>query len=100
MIEESIKNILLEIEKDGALDSDGELREGLRNTPKRVVESWKELYSGYGKDPKETLDATFNGEGYDGIVLLKMLNFTLLVNIICYLSQVKLMLLISQLKGL
>ena len=75
MIEESIKNILLEIEKDGALDSDGELREGLRNTPKRVVESWKELYSGYGKDPKETLDATFNGEGYDGIVLLRDIEF-------------------------
>ena len=69
MIEESIKKILLEIEEDAALDGNGELREGLRNTPKRVVESWKELYSGYKKDPKKTLDATFNGEGYDGIVL-------------------------------
>ena len=47
MIEESIKNILLEIESDAALDGNGELREGLKNTPKRVVESWKELYSGY-----------------------------------------------------
>ena len=75
MIEESIKNILLEIESDAALDGNGELREGLKNTPKRVVESWKELYSGYGKDPKETLDATFNGEGYDGIVLLKNVEF-------------------------
>ena len=46
MIEESIKNILLEIEEDAALDGSGELREGLKNTPKRVAESWKELYSG------------------------------------------------------
>ena len=75
MIEESIKKILLEIEEDAALDGNGELREGLRNTPKRVVESWKELYSGYKKDPKKTLDATFNGEGYDGIVLLKDIEF-------------------------
>ena len=51
------------------------LREGLKNTPKRVVESWKELYSGYNQDPKEILDATFNGEGYDGIVLLKDIEF-------------------------
>ena len=75
MIEESIKNILLEIEEDAALDGSGELREGLKNTPKRVAESWKELYSGYKLDPKETLNATFNGEGYDGIVLLKDIEF-------------------------
>ena len=75
MIEESIKKVLLEIEGDAALDGNGELREGLRNTPKRVVESWKELYSGYNQDPKETLNATFNGEGYDGIVLLKDIEF-------------------------
>jgi len=75
MIEESIRNILLEIENDNAVDDNGELREGLRNTPKRVVDSWKELYSGYNQDPKETLNATFNGEGYDGIVLLKDIDF-------------------------
>ena len=75
MIEESIKNILLEIESDAALDGKGELREGLKNTPKRVVESWKELYSGYSQNPEETLNATFNGEGYDGIVLLKDIEF-------------------------
>ncbi len=75
MIEESIKKILLEIEKDNAVDSNGELREGLKNTPKRVVDSWKELYSGYDKDPKKALNSTFNGEGYDGIVLLKDIEF-------------------------
>ena len=75
MSEEAIKQILLDIEKECAVDGNGELREGLRNTPKRVVESWAELYSGYMQDPKETLNATFNGEGYDGIVLLKDIEF-------------------------
>ena len=75
MSEEAIKQILLEIEKENAVDENGELREGLRNTPKRVVESWAELYSGYKQNPKETLNATFNGEGYDGIVLLKDIEF-------------------------
>ena len=55
MSEEAIKQILLEIEKENAVDETGELREGLRNTPKRVVESWAELYSGYKQNPKETL---------------------------------------------
>ena len=75
MSEEAIKQILLKIEKGHAVDDNGELREGLRNTPKRVVESWTELYSGYEQNPKETLNATFNGEGYDGIVLLKDIEF-------------------------
>ena len=34
MIEESIKNILLEIEEDAALDGSGELREGSRTHQK------------------------------------------------------------------
>jgi len=28
-------------------------REGLLDTPKRVIESWRELFSGYGEDPSE-----------------------------------------------
>jgi len=66
-----VKGILEHIEPD---QKNG-LREGLKNTPKRVVESWDEIYSGYNKNPKEILDATFNGEGYDGIVLLKDVEF-------------------------
>ena len=62
-----VKGILEHIEQDQKKG----LREGLKNTPKRVVESWDEMYSGYNKNPKEILDATFNGEGYDGIVLVK-----------------------------
>ena len=66
-----VKGILEHIEPDQKKG----LREGLKNTPKRVVESWDEIYSGYNKNPKEILNATFNGEGYDGIVLLKDIEF-------------------------
>ena len=34
-----------------------------------------EIFSGYQEDPSEILDSTFNGEGYDGIVLLKNIEF-------------------------
>ena len=43
---------------------DGELREGLERTPERVIESYKEIYSGYDDDAQEILSATFNSEGY------------------------------------
>ena len=46
-------------------------REGLIDTPKRVVESFDEIFSGYGMDSAQVLSSTFNGEGYDGIVLLR-----------------------------
>jgi len=72
--EELIKEILEIIEGDSAYDGE-ELREGLKNTPKRVVKSWKELYAGYSQNPKDVLNATFNGEGYDGIVLLRDIEF-------------------------
>ena len=69
--ENLVRGIIEHIEPD----QKGDLREGLKNTPSRVVESWKELYSGYDKNPKEALNSTFNGEGYDGIVLLKDIEF-------------------------
>jgi len=45
-------------------------REGLLDTPKRVVKSWKELFSGYGKDPKDIL-TTFADGACDEMVILK-----------------------------
>ena len=51
-------------------------REGLLDTPKRVVESWNEIFAGYNMDASELLQATFNAEGYDGIVLLRNIEFT------------------------
>lgn len=47
-------------------------REGLLETPKRVVKSYEEFYEGYEKDPKEILSKVFEEiEGYDEIVLVK-----------------------------
>ena len=50
-------------------------REGLIDTPSRVVNSWKEIFSGYSEDPEEVLSSTFNAEDYDGIVLLRDIEF-------------------------
>lgn len=50
-------------------------REGLLDTPDRVIDSWDEIFSGYEMDPEAILSSTFNGEGYDGIVLLKDISF-------------------------
>ena len=49
----------------------GPLREGLVDTPRRVIDAYEELYQGYTVDVKKLLDATFNAEGYDGIVLFR-----------------------------
>ena len=54
---------------------DGELREGLADTPERVIKSYEEIYSGYSADTKKILDSTFNSEDYDGIVLLSDIEF-------------------------
>ncbi len=55
--------------------ANGTLREGLTRTPERVIESFSELFNGYSEDPADVLDATFNAEGYDGIVLLRDIEF-------------------------
>ncbi len=47
-------------------------REGLVDTPKRVVKAWKEHFWGYHEDPMEPLARTFTEiEGYDELVLLQ-----------------------------
>ena len=51
---------------------DSPSREGLIETPKRVVKSYEEFYAGYGQDPAEILSKVFEEiEGYDEIVLVK-----------------------------
>ena len=41
-------------------------REGLLETPKRVVKAFKEYFKGYKEDPSKILDKTFGDvEGYD-----------------------------------
>ena len=47
-------------------------REGLLETPKRVVKAFKEYFKGYKEDPNLVLDKTFGDvEGYDDMVVQK-----------------------------
>ena len=51
-------------------------REGLRDTPKRVVEAYKDWYSGYAVDPRDYLRRTFEEmAGYDEMVVLRDIEF-------------------------
>src|SRR5947207_11449358 len=51
-------------------------REGLRDTPKRVISAYEELYSGYCEDAVEVLDRTFAEMGtYDDLVLVRNIPF-------------------------
>lgn len=62
--EEAIRTILRHI-------GDDPKREGLLETPARVVRSWAEHFAGYAQDPREFLSRTFEEvEGYDEIVLV------------------------------
>ncbi len=51
-------------------------REGLVDTPKRVVRAYEELYHGYRDDPSDVLDRVFEEvEGYGSIVLVRDIPF-------------------------
>jgi GTP cyclohydrolase I len=51
-------------------------REGLLDTPARVVRSYEELFRGYREDPREVLDRVFEEvAGYEGIVLVRDIPF-------------------------
>ena len=47
-------------------------REGLLETPKRVVKAFKEYFKGYTQDPRKELEKTFGDvDGYDDMVIQK-----------------------------
>lgn len=47
-------------------------REGLKDTPKRVVNAYKEWFRGYDLDPNDELSRRFNDvSGYDDMVILR-----------------------------
>ena len=55
---------------------DDPTREGLVETPKRVVEAYREFFAGYEQNPDDILAKTFEEvEDYDEIVLLKNMRF-------------------------
>tara|TARA_B100000579_G_scaffold195350_1_gene159678 strand:- start:235 stop:840 length:606 start_codon:yes stop_codon:yes gene_type:complete len=47
-------------------------REGLVETPKRVLKAFREYFKGYNEDPKKVLEKTFGDvDGYDDMVIQK-----------------------------
>jgi GTP cyclohydrolase I len=74
-----------EVTREQALDAvrtllrwagDEPAREGLRDTPKRVVDAYKEWFSGYTEDPEEYLRRTFEEvAGYDEMIVLRDIQF-------------------------
>ena len=66
--EGAVKTLLEYLEGDAT-------REGLGRTPERVIDSFDEIFAGYNQDAAEVLNSTFNGEGYNGIVLLRDIEF-------------------------
>lgn len=49
-------------------------REGLRDTPKRVVASWEKIFSGYKQKPEDVL-TVFGDESYDEMIVVKNIEF-------------------------
>ena len=51
-------------------------REGLLDTPQRVANTYKELFSGYAQDPADELGRTFEEvAGYDDMILIQDIPF-------------------------
>ena len=68
--EEAFKTILSWMGEDPS-------REGLLETPKRVVKAFKEYFGGYNEDAVKILDKTFGDvEGYDDMVVEKNISVT------------------------
>ena len=67
--EEAVRTLIEWIGDDPA-------REGLLDTPSRVVKAYEELYSGYDLDPAELLSTTFEDvDGYMDMVLIRDIPF-------------------------
>src|SRR5262245_50249001 len=67
--EEAVRTLLAYI-------GDNPAREGLLDTPKRVVGAYEELYRGYNECPAETLERQFSETGnYDDLVLVRDIAF-------------------------
>ena len=81
---ESINEDLKKPSREEAMDAvktliswagDDPTREGLIETPKRVVKAYEEFFAGYNQDPVKVLGKTFSDvKGYDDIVFLRDIN--------------------------
>jgi len=50
-------------------------REGLVDTPDRVIRSWRDLYAGYSQNPEKILGTMFDKDGYSQMIILKDIEF-------------------------
>ena len=67
--QEAVKTLLRWIGEDPE-------REGLLETPDRVLKSYNSFFAGYDQDPSEILNKTFNETaGFDDMVLLDKIAF-------------------------
>ena len=67
--EAAVKTLLLWAGEDPA-------RDGLQETPARVVRAYEEYFRGYGQDPEQILRKTFEEiEGYDEMIVLRGVRF-------------------------
>jgi len=62
LVREAVASLLVAIGEDPG-------REGLRDTPYRVAEMYAQLFSGVGSDPREAIDAIFDADHSDPVVL-------------------------------
>ncbi|MDQ0223527.1 GTP cyclohydrolase I FolE [Streptococcus moroccensis] len=67
MAEEAIRQLLVAMGEDPN-------REGLLDTPKRVIKMYEEMWSGLGKDPKDEFTAVFS-EGHEEVILVRDIPF-------------------------
>jgi len=68
-VEAAIRTILLWIGEDPE-------RDGLRETPSRLMRAFQEYFAGYGQDPGHILMKTFEEtDGYDEMVVLRRIPF-------------------------
>jgi len=74
MIPQYLEDLVLTIRKIIYFVGDDAQREGLKDTPIRMIRSWQKLFEGYDRDPKELLKV-FDKETYDEMVILKDVEF-------------------------
>ena len=68
-IEQAFRNVLRWIGEDPE-------RDGLRETPGRLVRAFQEYFAGYRQNPEEILQKTFEEiDGYDEMVVLRGIPF-------------------------
>ena len=67
--EEGIRQLLIELGQDPT-------REGIKDTPKRVVRAMKEMTMGYDQDPEKILARQFEGDNYDDLVIVRGIRFS------------------------